>query len=63
MHPIEQRNAGLYKDPVVVLDFASLYPSIYCAYNMCYSTLVHPDDLKMMGDGNVTFSPTGGLSL
>lgn len=63
MHPIEQRNAGLYKDPVVVLDFASLYPSIYCAYNMCYSTLLHSDDLKVMREGDVTVSPTGGLYL
>lgn len=31
---------GFYQTPVVTLDFASLYPSIMRAYNMCFSTLV-----------------------
>jgi DNA polymerase delta subunit 1 len=29
---------GLYRDCVVTLDFASLYPSIMLAFNMCYTT-------------------------
>jgi len=31
---------GFYSDPVATLDFASLYPSIMMAHNLCYSTLV-----------------------
>lgn len=31
---------GFYQTPVVTLDFASLYPSIMRAYNMCFSTLI-----------------------
>lgn len=42
MHPIEHKTAGLYTSPVATCDFASLYPSLYRAYNLCYTTLVHP---------------------
>ena len=31
---------GFYQTPIVTLDFASLYPSIMRAYNMCFSTLI-----------------------
>jgi len=42
LHPIEHKTAGLYMTPVATCDFASLYPSLYRAYNLCYTTLVHP---------------------
>lgn len=40
---------GLY-DAVVCLDFASLYPSIMRAYNICFTTLVSPDLFETIGD-------------
>lgn len=32
--------SNYYKDPIVVLDFQSLYPSMIIAYNFCYSTII-----------------------
>ena len=34
---------GFYKTPVSTLDFASLYPSIMMAHNLCYTTLLPKD--------------------
>ncbi len=34
---------GYYRNPVATLDFASLYPSIMMAHNLCYSTLLPLD--------------------
>ena len=33
---------GFYDMPIIVLDFASLYPSIMMAHNLCYSAAVLP---------------------
>lgn len=40
---------GMYKDAVICVDFASLYPSIMRALNMCYSTLVTNDEIEKNG--------------
>ncbi|KAH9668766.1 DNA polymerase delta catalytic subunit [Citrus sinensis] len=43
-----EARAGFYEKPIATLDFASLYPSIMMAYNLCYSTLVTPEDARKL---------------
>lgn len=59
MHPSEHKTAGFYRDPIAVLDFASLYPSIYQAHNLCYTTLLHPDDRSTLKREEMFITPTG----
>ena len=59
LHPLEHRTAGLHRDAVAILDFASLYPSIYRAHNLCYTTLLHPNDRDKVAPEDVTVTPTG----
>lgn len=40
---------GFYEMPVATLDFASLYPSIMQAHNLCYSTLVNKATIDRLG--------------
>lgn len=35
--------------PIATLDFSSLYPSIMMAHNLCYTTLVHKNDIDRLG--------------
>ena len=59
IHPVESSTARLYREPVAVLDFASLYPSLFQAHNLCYTTLVHPDDVGQLPSDSLTITPTG----
>ena len=37
---VMEPESGMYEDPVCVLDFQSLYPSMIIAYNLCFSTCI-----------------------
>jgi len=53
-----EAQAGAYYSPITALDFASLYPSIMCAHNLCYSTLVmDPQFDNLPGVEYETFGP------
>jgi DNA polymerase delta subunit 1 len=42
-------SVGYYKEPIATLDFASLYPSIMMAHNLCYTTLVNANQMEELG--------------
>lgn len=50
---------GYYTDPVATLDFASLYPSIMMAHNLCYSTLVPAHKAKNYKPEEIITTPNG----
>jgi DNA polymerase delta subunit 1 len=37
---------GYYKVPIATLDFASLYPSIMMAHNLCYTTIIEDPKVR-----------------
>lgn len=51
--------AGFYEEPIATLDFASLYPSIMMAHNLCYCTLVPKAQAGGFRAEDVTRSPCG----
>ena len=48
-----------YQTPIATLDFASLYPSIMQGYNLCYSTLLNPEDMQKLSKDSYLVSPSG----
>lgn len=54
---------GYYADPISTLDFASLYPSIMMAHNLCYTTLVQPNMQSKLSLSNddVTTTPSKNM--
>ncbi len=58
--------SGFYNSPVLVVDFASLYPSIIQAHNLCYSTMITPGEEHRLaglrpGEDYESFRLTGGV--
>lgn len=61
---VMEPESGFYADPVVVLDFQSLYPSMIIAYNLCFSTClgkVKPSKSDTLGVSS--YSPESNVLL
>jgi DNA polymerase delta subunit 1 len=52
---------GFYKRPIATLDFASLYPSIMMAHNLCYSTLLTKATASQLQPDDYFQTPQGHL--
>src|ERR1700719_841142 len=55
---------GYYDVPVATLDFASLYPSIIQAHNLCYTTLLNKASVDRLGlkkDDDYIVTPNGDM--
>eukprot|EP00435_Cladocopium_sp_Y103_P014744 s3498_g3.t1 len=50
---------GYYPQPIATLDFASLYPSIMMAHNLCYCTLLKPEQVRDLPEEEYTKTPSG----
>ncbi|XBI89303.1 hypothetical protein VPH35_027143 [Triticum aestivum] len=57
---VMEPESAFYSDPVLVLDFQSLYPSMIIAYNLCYSTClgkVFPSKSTVLGVSSYSADP------
>ncbi|RWA14021.1 hypothetical protein EKO27_g1078 [Xylaria grammica] len=55
---------GYYDVPIATLDFASLYPSIMQAHNLCYTTLIKKPSIEKFGlkkDEDYIVTPNGDM--
>jgi DNA polymerase delta subunit 1 len=55
---------GYYDVPIATLDFASLYPSIMQAHNLCYTTLIKKAQVEKFGlvkDEDYVVTPNGDM--
>ncbi|KAK4646437.1 DNA-directed DNA polymerase delta [Podospora bellae-mahoneyi] len=55
---------GYYDVPIATLDFASLYPSIIQAHNLCYTTLIKKKDIErwsLVKDEDYIVTPNGDM--
>ncbi|KAK3328405.1 DNA polymerase family B-domain-containing protein [Cercophora scortea] len=55
---------GYYDVPIATLDFASLYPSIMQAHNLCYTTLIKKHDIErwnLKKDEDYIVTPNGDM--